>query len=337
MRTSIRTAAALSALAVTAAGVAWATGPASASPATVNVVGYSIASPVYNQLEAAFQHTPAGQGVTFHNAFGASTTEAENVVAGQSADIVNFSTGPDLDLVKAAGLVSANWATSGVASAEHGFVADSTVVMVVRAGNPLGISGWSSLTHAGVKVVTPNPSTSGSARWNLLAAYASQTSQGKTKKQATAYVNSLLQHVVAEPSSGSTALTAFLAGTGNVLLAYEADAKHAVGAGDAISIVYPSRTFLIQTPAALTNTGKAKPAATAFFNFLFSRQGQNIFATQGFRPTVPAVAKATASQFYKPSSLTTISQLKGWYTVNTTLFGTNGAITKLEAANGFSA
>src|ERR1700691_5374603 len=241
----------LSLLATTSSGAA--------STTSVSVVGYSVVGPAFTALETAFKATPAGQGVTFTNSFGASTTQAEDVVAGQPADVTVFSDVPDLNLLISAGLVSKNWANYPAAAAVNGFVTDSVVVIVTRAGNPLGITGWNDLTKSGVQIVTPDPISSGSARWNLLAAYESQIQQGKTKTQAKNFTNSLVANVVSEPTSASKALTAFEDGTGNVLLAYEADAKAALAAGQKIQIVDPAQNLLIQNPAALTVAGTSHP------------------------------------------------------------------------------
>jgi len=325
-------------------GVAASAGTASAAPApkatdTVNVVGYSIVAGAYAALETAFKATPAGAKVSFTNSFGPSTTQADDVVAGQPADVVNFSTAPDLELLVTNGLVSPKWATTGAGATERGMVTDSYVVLVTKPGNPEGITGWPSLTKAGVQVVTPDPISSGSARWNLLAVYESQIIAKKTAKQAKAFTNSVVKNVVAEPTSGSKSLAAFLAGTGNVLLAYEADALTAKAAGKAINVVYPAQNTLIQTPAALTSSGTSNPGAKAFFKFLFSPAGQNIWAHNNFRPTLPSVAKSDASLFahkYDAKNVTTIASLKGWDAVTFKFFSPNGIITDIEKAHGWT-
>jgi len=312
-----------------------ATMSSASSMTTVNVVGYSTVSAAYSALEMAFQTTPAGQGVTFTNSFGPSGTQAQDVVAGQPADIVNLSLEPDMQTVVSAGLVSTNWASNPIVKSEHGMVTDSTVVLVVRPGNPLGIKGWNNLSNASVQLITPDPISSGSAKWNLLAAYESQLEQGRSAKQAKSYLNTLISRVIAEPSSGSKALSSFLAGTGNVLLAYESDALTA-GPGSKFQIIYPKQNLLIENPAALTTTGLAKPAAVAFFNYLFSIPGQSILMTQHYRSTLSVFQKAVKSQFYTPSSLITIAKMGGWTKVWNKFFATNGLVTLDEAAHGYT-
>lgn len=328
------------ALAVVGASSTASAAPTPKSTDTVNVVGYSIVAGVYAKLETAFQATAAGKNVVFNNSFGASTTQANDVVAGQPADVVNFSTQPDMQILVDNGLVSSKWATTGAGKAEAGFVSDSVVVLVTRPGNPLHITGWSSLTKSGVKVVTPDPISSGSARWNLLEVYENQILQNKTAAQAYSFTNSVVKNVVAEPTSGSKALATFLSGTGNVLLAYESDATAARLAGKPIAIVYPAQNILIQTPAALTSTtGTSNPGAKAFLAFLFGTKGQTIFAQNAFRPTLKSVALATKADFphtYTTKTLTTVAGLGGWPAVINKFFSTNGIITQIEKAHGYT-
>jgi sulfate transport system substrate-binding protein len=313
-----------------------ATNSQAATSDTVNVVGYSIVSKAYTALETAFSHTAAGQGVTFTNSFGASTTQAQDVVAGQPADVVNFSANPDLALLINAGLVSRKWSLNKAVKAEKGIVTDSVVAIVVRPGNPLGIHSWNDLTNAGVKIVTPDPISSGSARWNLLAAYESQIDQGSTPAQANTYINALIKNVISEPSSGSKALSAFIAGTGNVLLAYESDALNAFVSGSKLQIVQPAQNLLIQNPAALTTTGSTNPGAIAFYKFLFSKAGQEIWLQQHFRPTLASLQAVSKTTFYTPLKLNTITALGGWAKVTPKFFSTTGIITTAENANGYT-
>jgi sulfate/thiosulfate-binding protein len=307
-----------------------------ATPQTVNVVGYSIVSKAYTALETAFSHTAAGQNVTFTNSFGASTTQAEQVVAGQPADVVNFSLNPDLALLINAGLVSRTWASAKAVKAQKGIVTDSVVAIVVKPGNPLGIHSWNDLTNAGVKIVTPDPISSGSARWNLLAAYEAQIDQGSSAAQANTYINALIKNVISEPSSGSKALSAFIAGTGNVLLAYESDALNAFVSGQKIQIVQPAQNLLIQNPAALTKTGTANKAAVAFYDFLFSKAGQEIWLQQHFRPTIASLQAVSKTTFYTPVKLNTVTALGGWAKITPKFFSPTGIITQAENANGYT-
>jgi ABC-type sulfate transport system substrate-binding protein len=329
--------------------------PASASTTTnVNVVGYSVAGPVTKALEAAFQKTPAGQGVLFTNSFGASDTETNNVVNGQSADLVNLSYEPNIATLVTAGKVPVNWAgqelTYGHVNSAlkgkkqqtvystPGIITDSVVVFVVRPNNPLHIATWGDLVKPGVQVVTPNPVTSGSAKWNLLAGYTSQLSLGRSANQAEDYLKALLENTVAQPSSGSAALSTFLAGTGNVLLAYEDDALAAKAAGDNITIVTPPETLLIENPIALTQTGLTNPAATAFYQYLFSAAGQTIYSGLGYRSVLKGVwtkNQKTFASFTKPSYLWFVSKIEpgGWPSVDPIFFGSSIVLPKRNATH----
>jgi sulfate transport system substrate-binding protein len=322
--------------------------PASASnnPNNVNVVGYSVVGPAIKAAESAFQATPAGQGVTFTNSIGASGTEATAVANGLPADVVNLSYYSDEQGLVAKGDIPSNWSsqedtiagvnpaltgTSAVTTySTPGIVTDSTVVFIVRAGNPLGIKNWGQLTASDVQIVTPNPATSGSAKWNLLAAYAAWIATGHTAKQSQNFLKSVIQHTVAQPPSGSTALSTFLAGTGNVLLDYEDDAIAAQNAGDKITVVVPPQTLLIENPIALTNTGLNKPAAVAFYKYLFSPGGQGIFAYLGYRSVLKSVWTQTEfkfAPFKKPTDLQTVESLNagGWPVLDPEFFSTTVA------------
>lgn len=317
--------------------------PASAASTTnVNVVGYSVVGPALKAEEAAFQTTPAGQSVKFTNSIGASDTETTNVVNGLPADVVNLSYYSNMATLVEANHVPASWASQensigGVnprifgkkavtTYPTPGMVTDSTVVFIVRAGNPLGITNWSQLTGSGVQIVTPNPATSGSAKWNLVGAYAAWIATKHTPNQAQNFLKSILEHTVAQPVSGSAALSTFLAGTGNVLLDYEDDAIAAVQAGDKIQVVVPPQTLLIENPLALTYTGLQNPAAVAFYKFLFSVQGQNIFASLGYRSVLKSVWADTNTnfpEFQTKTKLLTVVDLSGygWPTIDPEFFG----------------
>jgi sulfate/thiosulfate-binding protein len=298
---------------------------------TVNLVAYSTPKAAYGAEIAAFNATPAGKGVTFSQSFGSSGTQASDVIAGLPADIVNFSTGLDMAKVATAGLVSASWDKNST----KGNVTNSIVSFIVCKGNPLHIKTWADLVKSNAQVVTPNPFSSGSAKWNLLAGYGAQLAQGKSKAQAAAYLASLLKHTVSQPDSASDALQAFLAGQGNVLLDYQDDADYAVSQGAAITVVTPPQSILIQNPIALTTSGAKNPAAKAFLAFLLSPAGQKVWAKQSYQPVVASVAKKFT--FPTPKKVFTIATFGGWTKANVTFFDpTNGIVGKIEAGLGVS-
>ena len=298
--------------------------------ATLNLVAYSTPQPAYAKLIAAFQKTPAGKNVKFTQSYGASGDQAAAVIAGQAADVVEFSLLTDMTKLVKKKLVAADWDSNP----EHGFVTDSVVSLVVRKGNPKGIKDWSDLIKPGVKVLTPNPFSSGSARWNIMAAYGAQIKAGDTDAQATDYLKALFKNVIVQDASGSKALTDFVGGAGDVLLSYENEAIYAQAKGQAVDYVVPNDTLLIENPVAVTTTTKYPVQAKAFVDFLYSQAGQQIFADIGYRPTLPGVT-STVNKFPVPSGLFNIGSLGGWPAVTTKFFDpTNGVITAIEKSNG---
>jgi sulfate/thiosulfate transport system substrate-binding protein len=296
---------------------------------TINLVAYSTPQKVYAKLIPAFQATPAGKGSTFNQSYGASGTQAKAVVAGQAADVVEFSRQPDMENLVTANLVASDWN----ANKYHGMITNSVVTFMVRKGNPLGITNWNDLIKPGVKVITPNPLSSGSACWNLMAAYGAQIEMGKTDAQALAYIKELLQHTVAQPASASDATAEFVDGTGDVLIGYENEAIGAQQAGDAVDYVTPPDTILIENPIAVTSDAKNPTLAQAFVSYLYTNPAQKIFAQLGYRPVVKADLNTT--QFPTPPGLFTIEKFGGWDAVVKQFFDpTNGSITKIEDSLG---
>jgi sulfate transport system substrate-binding protein len=305
---------------------------ASTGSKQLQLVAYSTPKKAYDALTAAFARTSAGKGVGFGQSFGASGSQSRAVDSGQPADVVAFSTEPDMTRLVKDGIVAENWD----ANPEKGISSDSVVVMVVRKGNPKHIAGWDDLIKPGVDVITPNPSTSGSARWNVLAGYGAQLKEGKSPAQALDYVRTLLtKNVSVQDSSAAAALQTFTGGKGDVLLDYESDALAAQKAGDSIQLVYPKQTLLIETPIAITSKSKHPQQAQAFVNWQWSAPGQAIWAQQGYRPVLQSVAKQFASKFPTPPQLFTIDYLGGWSKVKDEFFApSTGSITKIEEAAG---
>jgi sulfate/thiosulfate transport system substrate-binding protein len=208
------------------------------------------------------------------------------------------------------------------------------VVFIVRKGNPKNIKTWNDLTKPGVKVLTPNPFSSGSARWNIMAAYGAQLKQGKTPAEAEQYLAALFKNVAVQDSSARNALATFTNGEGDVLLDYENDAIFAQQNGEPVDYVIPSQTILIQNPAAVTAKSSNPAAAKAFLDYLYTPAAQEIWAKNGYRPVVSGVTSPT---FKTPAQQFTIDDLGGWTAVTTKFFDpTNGIVTKIEASNGVS-
>jgi sulfate/thiosulfate transport system substrate-binding protein len=308
------------------------TSSAAGGGAQLALVAYSTPKKAYDALTSQFERGSAGSGVTFTQSFGASGAQSRAVAAGQQADVVAFSTTPDVTRLVKAGIVSSSWD----ANAHKGIASDSVVVLVVRKGNPKAITGWDDLVKPGVDVITPNPSTSGSARWNILAAYGAELKEGKTPAQALAYVRTLLtRNTSVQDPSGSAALQTFASGKGDVLISYESEAIAAEKAGDAVQYIVPRQTLLIETPIAVTTKSSHAARAQAFVNWLWTTPAQTTWAQQGYRPVVKSVLAQFARRFPTPPQLFTIRSLGGWTKISKTFFApTTGAITKIEQAAG---
>jgi len=298
----------------------------------LSLVAYSTPQVVYDELQPKFAATGAGEGTSFSSSYGASGDQSRAVESGLPADVVAFSLAPDITRLVKANLVSSDWTSEP----HKGMVTDSVTTFVVRKGNPKNIHTWADLLKPGVQVLTPNPFTSGGARWNIMAAYGAQLKQGKTPDQALAYLKELFtKHVPVQDKSARDALQTFTGGKGDVLLSYENEAITAQQKGEKVDYVTPDQTILIENPVAVTT--KAKPEAKKFLDYLWSPAAQTIFAKHGYRPVVPSVAKKFTSQFPKPKTLFTIDDLGGWDKVMTDFFDLeNGSVAKIEEAAGVS-
>ena len=303
----------------------------SSSGGSIDVVGYSTPESVYQEaLEPGFEKTPAGQGVSFSNSFGASGDQSRAVVAGQPADVVHFSQAGDMErLVEEGGIVSPDWEKQ-----KYGGIAqDSVVVIVTRKGNPEGIKSFDDLLSKDVEVITPNPFSSGSARWNIMAVYGSQIHAGKSSQQALDAVKTLLEKTVVQPGSGRDALAAFTQGEGDVLLSYENEAIKAEKEGEDVEYVIPPSTIQIETPIAVTKD--ASPAAKAFLEYIWSDAGQELWAENGYRPVNPKLVDP--KQFPTPKDLFKIDEFGGWSKVNDEFFDDEtGSVAGIEKELGVS-
>ena len=298
----------------------------------LSIVGFSVLKTANEPVISAFEKTDAGKDVTFTTSYGASGDQSRAVAGGLRADEVHLSLTPDVQSLVDAGLVAKSWDQN----ATHGILTDSVVVFLVRKGNPLNIQSWDDLVKPGVKVITPNPASSGSAKWNILAAWAhAKDAPGGNDAKAQGFVTRLLHNTVAMPGSGSDALASFLAGNGDVLLAYENDSIEAKAAGDDVDYVVPDDTLLIENPAAVTTD--ASPAAEDFLRFQLSNAGQTLYAKAGFRPVIGGVktdvpgANDPSNPFPKVPHLYTIDQdFGGWDKANSQFFDDKtGTITKI--------
>lgn len=308
--------------------------PSGGKQTTLSLAAYSTPQVVYDEVIPAFSRTPAGAGVSFKTSFGASGDQSRAVEAGLPADVVSFSIEPDITRLVKAGLVDAGWNTRP----HDGLVTTSVVSFIVRKGNPKNIRTWADLLKPGVQVLTPNPFTSGAAKWNLLAAYGQASQAGRDPQAGLAYVRELItEHVRVQDKSGREALQSFTSGNGDVLLSYEYEATTAQKKGADVDYVTPADTIRIEIPIAVTSTTEHAVQAQAFVDYLLSAPAQEVFAAWGYRPVDEEVLKAHASDFPRPSGLFTIGDLGGWSKVNDELFDVeHGSIAKIEDEAGVS-
>ncbi len=303
----------------------------SSSGGSLDVVGYSTPESVYQEsLEPAFEKTSQGSGVSFSNSFGASGDQSRAVAAGQPASIVHFAQAGDMERLVEEGQVDANWDKQQY----KGIAQDSVVVITVRKGNPDGIKSLDDVLSKDVDVVTPNPFSSGAARWNIMAVYGTLINEGKSPAQALEGVKTLLEKTVAQPGSARDALAAFTSGQGDVLLGYENEAIKAVNEGEDVEYVVPPSTIQIETPIAVTKEAP-EPAAQDFLKFIWSDAGQKIWAENGYRPVNPKLVDPKT--FPTPKELFKISQFGGWGKVNDDFFDEEtGSVAKIEGELGVS-
>jgi sulfate transport system substrate-binding protein len=317
---------------VLAALTATAIAGASGKDGSLSVVAYSTPKTVYGKIIQAWQQTADGKGVSFTQSYAASTDQARAVAAGLKADLVFLSTGDDVNILVDAGLIDKNWDKQ----AYKGIEADTVVVFAVRNGNPKHIRGWADLVKPGVQVVTPNPFSSGSAKWNILAAYGAQRRLAKSDAQAQAYVKKLFQHVVSQDTSGRNATNTFLSGKGDVLLTYESEALTSRAAGTDIQYVIPRQTMLIELPIAVLKSSGNRDLANKFIRFTKGPVAQDLFGQYGWRPVNPTVAKKYTEKYPSRPGIFKIDDkiFGGWRTVDKKWFSQNGIMVKIERGVG---
>lgn len=310
---------------------------------TISIVGFAVPEAANKAIAEEFKKTDAGDGVRFKTSYGPSGDQSRAVVEGLDADYVHFSVATDVTRLVDAGLVEDSWDDGE----NKGVVSRSVVVFGVREGNPKNIQTWADLVKPGVEIVTPNPASSGAARWNALAAYGQVISDGGTEAEAAEYINQFFTNVVSLPSSGRDATTSFLGGTGDVLMAYENEAILAAQSGEGFEYVMPDTSMLIENPGAVLKD--AAPVAQDWLDFVLSDEGQRQFALTGFRPIrddvdyggeVEGAADPSNPFPDVPTLLTIDGDFGGWAEAAPTFFGTGtegqplGLITEVIEASG---
>jgi len=293
----------------------------------------------YNKAFAAYWKAQTGATVTVRQSHGGSGKQARSVIDGLEADVVTLGLAGDIDaIVRNARLIAPDWEQR---LPEHSTPYTSTIVFLVRKGNPKRILDWNDLVRPGVGVITPNPKTSGGARWNYLAAWAYALHQpGGNAAKAQNFVAQLYRNVPVLDSGARGSTTTFVQrGIGDVLLAWENEAYLALkelGPGS-FDIVYPSVSVLAEPPVAVVDKIAARHGTTqvaeAYLRYLYSREGQEIAARNYYRPRDPAVAAEFASRFPKIGTLVSIADLGGWAQVQAEQFDDGGVFDRIYAAH----
>jgi sulfate transport system substrate-binding protein len=314
-------------------------GPAAAATEILNV-SYDPTRELYQEFNAAFNKHWTAQGkeaVTIQQSHGGSGKQARAVIDGLRADVVTLALAGDIDeLNKLGKLIPENW-QSRLPQSSTPYT--STIVFLVRKGNPQGIKDWDDLVKPGVEVITPNPKTSGGARWNFLAAWAYAQQKYGSEAKAQAFVEKLYKNVpVLDTGARGSTITFVNNQIGDVLLAWENEAFLALKeqGGDQFEIVAPSLSILAEPPVAVVDKNVDKKGtrevATAYLNYLYSEEGQRIAAKNFYRPRNEAVAAEYAKQFPQLKLVTIDKDFNGWKTAQPKFFNDGGIFDQIYQA-----
>ena len=269
----------------------------------------------YNSAFAKEWKAKTGDDVVVSQSHGGSGKQARAVVDGLEADVVSLALAYDVDAVAKAGLTASDWEGR---LANNASPYTSTIVFLVRKGNPKQIKDWGDLVRKDVAIITPNPKTSGGARWNYLAAWGYALKKSGTEEGAKQFVSDLFKNVKVLDSGARGATTSFIErGLGDVLLAWENEALLVLnqpGTSDKFELVVPSVSILAEPPVAVVDKVAKKhgteAVSKAYLEYLYSDEGQRIIAKYHYRPSNPAILKETAAQF--PNlTLFTVKDLEG--------------------------
>jgi sulfate/thiosulfate-binding protein len=293
----------------------------------IDLVAYSTPQQAFEEgIIPAFEDTDAGSGVDFSTSFGSSGDQRRAVEAGQSADFLDLSLEPDMTALVEAGKVAQDWNTGPT----KGIITDSVVTLSVRPGNPEDIQSFDDLLTKDVEIITPNPATSGGAKWNIMAIYGSQIEAGKSEQEALDAVATVISKTSVLDDSARDSLQTFASGKGDVLIGYENEAIQAQDEGIDLEYVVPDQTILIENPAAVTTEAQDPEAAQAFLDFILTDQGQQIFADYGYRPVTQSVLQQNADKFPEVPGLFTIADFGGWSKVDDEFFDDeSGKVTQI--------
>ena len=316
------------------AGPAFAAG---AKPVTLLNVSYDPTRELYKQINAAYikyWKDKTGQDIAFNQSHGGSGKQARSVIDGLQADVVTLALASDIDEIAVkAKLLPANWQSRLPDNSSPYY---STIVFLVRKGNPWKIRDWPDLVKPGIEVITPNPKTSGGARWAYLAAWAAALrAPGGTPAKAQAFIEQIYRNVpVLDTGARGSTVTFAQRGLGNVLLSWENEAYLAGEEfGDKFDIVYPSSSILAEPPVAIVDKvvdrKKTRTIAEGYLNFLYSPLAQDIVGKNFYRPRNPAAVAKYAKQFPKIPFATIDDTFGGWKKAQAVHFGDGGIFDKI--------
>ena len=306
----------------------------------ISFAAYSTPREAYGKIISAFKadwkETHDDQEVIFQESYDGSTLQASRVVGGYEADVVALSLGPDVDEIADAGLITHDWTQE----ADGGMVTTSVVVFDVRPGNPLGIEDWDDLAEPGVEILTPDPASSGGARWNLVSAWGAAlrghagVPEGD-EAAATTLMQAVIANVIAFDSSARKSIQNFEDGNGDVAITYENEVLTAQAAGKEDEAVYPPSSVLIENPVAIVDQNVDKhcvrEVAEAFVEYLHTDEVKEIFLDAGYRSTDLAEAQKGGDGYPKIEDLWDVDDLGGWDGLSDKLFGDAGIVTQAMA------
>ena len=290
----------------------------------------------FNEAFNAYWQAQGNEAVEIQASHGGSGSQARAVIDGLEADVVTLALAGDIDEIAAQGLIAEDWQTR---LPDNSAPYTSTIVFLVRTGNPEGIEDWDDLIQEGVEVITPNPKTSGGARWNFLAAWHyALTENGGDEAAAQAFVTALYQNVPVLDSGARGATTTFVErGIGDVLLAWENEAFLAVnerGEGE-FEIVVPTTSILAEPPVAVVDENVddhgTREVAEAYLEFLYTEEGQDIVARNYYRPRLGSVATQYAEQFPELELFTIDEAFGGWAEAQPKFFDDGGVFDQIYA------
>jgi sulfate transport system substrate-binding protein len=311
-------------------------GPAAAADVTLLNVSYDPTREFYAALNKAFAakyKADTGKSVEIKQSHGGSGRQARAVIDGLAADVVTLALAYDIDEIADRGLIVAGWQKK---LPQNAAPYTSTIVFLVRKGNPKNIRDWNDLAKPGVKVITPNPKTSGGARWNYLAAWGYSLKQGGGDAKAKEFVKAIFANVpVLDTGARGSTVTFVERNVGDVLIAWENEAFLSLAefGKDKFDIVVPSVSILAEPPVAVVDKvvdrKGTRAAAEAYLQFIYSKDAQDIAAKNFYRPRDPEIAKKYEGSFAKVELFTVDEVFGGWRTAQKTHFADKGVFDEI--------